>query len=123
MKYSPKIYARAFAAAAADKSRSEELLVKNLIAAVRKNGDMRQMGKIVYLVEKILLKKSGRDKWLAETARPVKNLRAAFKNLIKAEDFLEEKIDPGVIAGIRITMNDERQFDGTLNKKINKLFS
>jgi F0F1-type ATP synthase delta subunit len=33
---------------------------------------------------------------------------------------VEERIDPELIAGIRIILNDELQFDGSLKHKLNR---
>jgi len=39
----------------------------------------------------------------------------------KAGDVVEARIDPDLIAGIKITVNDEMQFDGSLKSKLNKV--
>jgi F0F1-type ATP synthase delta subunit len=124
MKYKPQDYAKAFAEVAArTPSGREEAILKNFLAIVRRNGDMRRIGKIAKLAENLLMKKSGRSKWTIQSARPIGNARDVFGNLIKPADILEEKIDPEVIAGVKITRDDEKQFDGTLKAKLDKLFT
>jgi len=38
----------------------------------------------------------------------------AMKQFVKAGDVVEERIDPNLIAGIRITLMKSLQFDGSL---------
>ncbi len=124
MKYKAQDYAKAFAEVAARTPEGRvEVVIKNFLALIARNGDMRQIKKITAFAEKFLLKQSGRSKWTIESARPLKSARDLFKNLIKHSDVLEEKIDPAVVAGIKITRDNERQFDGTLKTKLDKLFS
>lgn len=124
MKYPAKTYARAFAEVAARTPREKEgVIIKNFLAVVRKNGDVRQVGKIAELAEKLLMKKIGRSRWTIESARPLKNARETFKNLVKAADTLKEKVSPETIAGVKIVRDDERQYDGTLGAKLERLLS
>jgi F0F1-type ATP synthase delta subunit len=122
MKYKPQDYATAFIEVAmnAPKTR-EEQIIKNFLKIVQKNGDLGKIGKIAELAEKILLQKTGRNRWVVEIARVQGNLRKILENIIGADDILEQKINPELIAGIKITKNDERQFDGSLKRKINKM--
>jgi len=123
MKYKPQDYATAFIEVVmnAPKTR-EEQIIKNFLKIVQKNGDLGKIGKIAELAEKLLLQKTGRNKWVVELARAQKSdLRKIFENIIGADDIFEQKINPELIAGIKITKNDERQFDGSLKRKINKM--
>lgn len=124
MKYSPKTYAKAFAEITAGIPRErEEFVVKNFLRIIEKNGDLRHANKIVALAEGFLIKTAGHSKWTIESARPVKDARGIFRNLIKTGDIVEENINHDVVAGVKITKDGERQFDGSLMTKINKLFS
>jgi F0F1-type ATP synthase delta subunit len=124
MKYKTQDYAKALAAVAAESPLEQDnSVIKNFLAVVQKNGDMRRIGKITELAEKILMKKSNRSKWTIESARPLKNVRELFKNLVKSTDLLEEKISSDIVAGVKITRDDEEQFDATLKTKLGKLFS
>ena len=46
----------------------------------------------------------------------------AVAQFLKADDVVERTIDPALIAGIRIVLNDEMQFDGSLRGKLDKVF-
>ncbi len=41
---------------------------------------------------------------------------------VKPDDVIEERIDQELIAGIRIILDDELQFDGSLKNKLEKAF-
>ncbi len=124
MKYSPQTYAKAFAEVAArTPEEREEFVIKNFLALIAKNGDMRQIGKISVLAEKFLLKQSSRSKWTFESARPLKDARGLFNNLVGSTDVLEEKIISSVVAGVKIIKDGERQYDGSLACKLQKIFA
>ena len=125
MKYSPKLYAKALSElAAAPLVKNEETeLVKNFLKIVKKNNDAHQTKKIFEETEKLLRMKSGRRKIAIESARKINYISAGLKSFLKAGDIIEERINPELIAGIKITVNDETQFDGTLARKLKKLFN
>jgi len=125
MKRTPLLYAQALAEVASRKmdAAEENKIVKNFLATVRKNGDERQLKKIVAAAEKLILRKSGAKLIETETARPIKNLRAALKNIASAHDVVREGTNSALVAGIKITIDDERQFDGSLARKLQKLFT
>ncbi len=125
MKHSRKTYAKAFGELAAQsRSRTEEAtLVKNFLRTIAKNNDTHQLKKIFEETEKLLRVKSGRRTIVVETARALPGLPGRLKNFLNKNDLLEEKKNPELIAGIKITVNDEEQFDGTLKRKIEKLFT
>jgi len=126
MKYPPKIYAEAFAEAAMenkDKER-EGFLIKNFLKIIGENKDNSKLKKIFWLCEKIVFQKAGRKKILIESARMLnKAQRSAFDFLAGENGKIEEKINPGLIAGVRITIDQEKQFDGSFFRKIKSLFS
>jgi F0F1-type ATP synthase delta subunit len=125
MKYSPQIYARVFSEIVCDPSfdKKEEFLVKNFLGLIAKNNDQHQLKKIIALAEKLVRAKTGRRKLVIETARPVKKLDNIIKKIIKKDDIVEEKINKDLIAGLKVVLNDEMQFDGSMQRKIKKLFS
>ncbi|MBI4086274.1 MAG: F0F1 ATP synthase subunit delta [Candidatus Liptonbacteria bacterium] len=125
MKYPSKLYAQAFGElAAGDLNKTEETrLVKNFFEVIEKNNDTHQLKKIFEETEKILRVKTGRRSVTIETAREVANLKTKFGHFLIKTDVVEEKINPELLAGVKITVNDETQFDGSLKRKIDKLFS
>lgn len=124
MKYSPETYAKALASAIAQLRTEEErnVAVERFLDLVKKNGDSKKLPKIVASAEKIFCKHFGLRKVLIESARPIKDARILFKNFIRTGDFMEEAVNPELIAGVRITMNGEFIFDESLKGKLDKIF-
>lgn len=125
MKYAPKYYAEAFAALTSGPldPAKETALVKNFLTLIEKNGDMNQIGKIFTETAAALRSKTGRRKVTIETARPIANLQKEITRLLKKDDVIEEKVDPKLIAGMRVILDDTVQFDGSLQRKLDNLFS
>ncbi|MBI2888905.1 MAG: F0F1 ATP synthase subunit delta [Candidatus Liptonbacteria bacterium] len=132
MKYPPAYYAKAFCAAVADpvKARSAhgarhiDELVKNFARCIEKNGDEHNAPKILAATEKLLHATTGTKEVTFVTARPSpKPLRGAFHHLIHPHDTVHEVCDPSLVGGVKVVINDEEQYDGTLRGKIEKLFS
>lgn len=127
MKYPAHIYARALAGVIAEvKGRSEkeqDAIVAHFIALVRKSGDEAHLRKIVEEAARFVRGKSGVRKVTIETARlPGAAQRKALQHFIKSGDVVEENIDPELVAGVKIIVNDEQQLDGSLKGKLDKLF-
>lgn len=128
MKYSAHMYAQALVEALDDhveghdgKAKNETVIGKNFLELVRKNGDEGHLAKILEEASRLSRKKSGVRKITIESARELNpSQKTAVKHFMHAHDVVEERIDPELIAGIRITVNDETQFDGSLKNKLNK---
>ncbi len=125
MKYAPLLYAKALADAilGAAHTTDEEKILKNFLNVVRKNGDERELRKIVGIAEKFIVQNSGGKLVEVTTAREVKRPTELLKTIVDPQDVLRETIDPNIVSGIKITVNDEREFDATLTKKLNALFN
>jgi F0F1-type ATP synthase delta subunit len=125
MKYTPRIYAKALAAVAAGPltPEKERAIVQNFARVIMERGDRKQWPKILAATDKALRQKEGRRKVTFESARPIKDLLSAFQDLLKKSDITEEKVDPRIVAGVKITLDDTRQYDGSLASKLNKLFA
>jgi F0F1-type ATP synthase delta subunit len=125
MRYSPKTYAKAFfeAVKGIRSAEKQNAMVKKLIEIAIKNGDGLQLKKIAAYTEKIALEETGKQKIVIEGARPLnRRTNELVKHIARTGDTIEEKINPELIAGVKITINDEKQFDGSLKRKLDKLF-
>jgi F0F1-type ATP synthase delta subunit len=122
MKHSPQIYAKAFSEIVMRSPVKKADLVKSFLTLVKKNNDQYLLKKIYEQAEKNVREKTGKRKLVVEIARKAKGLDAAVRKIAKKSDIVEEKINPDLIAGIKITINDEMQFDGSMSRKIKKLF-
>jgi len=124
MNYNPKIYAMAFceAIAIAKSKGDKDRCVNNLLALVRANRDQKKLKNIFLAVEKIISRKTEYRKLIIETARPLSSAnKETIKAIIKPTDMVENRIDSRLIAGVKININDELQFDGSFAAKIKKI--
>ncbi len=126
MRYQARLYASALAELAGRpmKAEEEKKLRQNFLSAVRKNGDTHQLPAIIAETERLLRQRSGRRKVVLETARPLTPaMQAPLARLFHKDDDIEVRVNPELVAGVKVTMDDEKQFDGSLKRKIDKLFS
>ena len=71
----------------------------------------------------ICRRKEGRRKITIECSRPLQGkTNELVKPILQEKDILYKKINPDLIAGIKITIDDEKQFDGSLATKLKKIF-
>jgi F0F1-type ATP synthase delta subunit len=126
MKHKPHIYAKALVEVlslpAGPGRKGDNEIAKNFLALVRKNGDEGHMRKILEEASRFARGKSGVRKVTLESARTLQqSQRTALGHFIKPGDVVEERVDPELIAGIRIILNDEVQFDGSLKHKLDRI--
>ncbi len=106
MKHKAKEYAKALVDV-------KKFNLKNFLRVLEKNGDRKKLKEIVALAERMMYRKI-----MIETARRVKVVWPKKKN-----DLIEEKINPDLIAGVKITVNGEKQLDFSLKNKVEKIFN
>lgn len=125
MKYTPKTYARALVdvVSRAPDDSAKNKLAERFLEMLRKRGDIPRLKKIIFEYENLLQKKEGFRKVIVESARPLGDAATRlFKNIIRKEDAVEERINPELVAGVKITVNGDTQFDGSLKRKLDLLF-
>jgi F0F1-type ATP synthase delta subunit len=131
MKYTLQDYARALDAVRNDPAVKPEVAVKNFLAILRRNGDEGHLKKI--LDEAVRMSHvnagAGSGKGAAmrdvviESARPLSKSQAGLiKNFLKPGDVVGYRVNPDLVAGMKITVNDETQFDGSMKAKLEALF-
>lgn len=126
MKYDPKLYAKAFAELAAGPLTAEEerRLTQNLVALMKKNGDLHRAHRTLELIEEELRKKSGRRKIVIQTARPFAEAEQLItRALEKPGDIVKTELHPELVAGARIIINDDLEYDASLKHKLDALFN
>ncbi len=127
MKSAPHVYAEALvevlsAPATEPGKKTDDELAKNFLALVRKNGDERYLRKILEEASRFARGHSGVRKVTIESARAlIPSQKALIAHFVRPGDMVEERIDPDLIAGIKIILNDEMQFDGSLKNKLNRV--
>ncbi len=124
MKYSVNVYAKALAEAAAKPSADVGKITKNFLALLRANGDEQRLGAILRAAERLLWKMTDARKVTVASARKLpKPAKTLFEELLKKNDIVEEVIDPALVAGVTVTVNEELQFDGSLKGRLDKMFA
>jgi F0F1-type ATP synthase delta subunit len=149
MKYLPSHYAKALYEAlegqdkegsggiAGKGGRADGAMLKRFAGIVRKNGDGKSLNTILARYEKIYLEKKGLKKIEIESASPIS---AAIKAEIEKAGggtahgaiaggassdkvLLSEKVNPDLLAGIKLLVNDTLLIDASGRTRINKLFA
>ncbi len=122
MKYPVKIYSKSLAQAlVGKKDKEQEKILSNFVFLVKKNRDGSKLKKILEDAQSLYLKKIGRDKIVFEFARSKDNYLKILKSIVEEGDVAEEKINPELIAGVKIIVNGEKQFDYSLANKIKNI--
>ena len=93
----------------------------NFAALLKKNGDTHKIRDIVFLAENLLYKKTGQRKMVLEVAREMKK-SSIMKPFLKEGDFFEEKVNSQLVAGVKIVVNNDRQLDFSLRRKLEEIF-
>ena len=124
MRYSTQNYAEALAdAVSAAKSEDGARVAGNFMGLLRKSGDETHAAKIVKEAERILLLRGGGREIVFESARPLATPPyKTFQEFTTPKDTVTLRINQDLIAGIRVIVNGEREFDGSLKGKLDKLF-
>lgn len=125
MKRDYKSYAKALAEVALKdlSPTASKHAMENFLAVVKKNGDGAILAKIIAHAEALYMKKGDRRSVVVESARPLsKSAHADVMKHLEKKDVVEEKVNPALIAGVRITVNGERELDMSFATKVNQLF-
>ncbi len=102
---------------------SADEIVRNFIKFLQKNGQMGRAKEILGLAEDFLLAKQGKRKITFEIARRMTaDNRALLKGFAKEGDVVKEKINHELIAGVKIIINNNRQFDASMLSKLQNIF-
>ncbi len=123
MRYKPKIYAEALAEAILGKDADEKKILENFLKLLEKNRDMGKAKEIIALAEKIFIKKTGRRYLTIESARKIKaKQKGLVDSVLQKGDIVDEKINKNLLAEKKIIIDNENQFDGSMQKKLDNLF-
>ena len=123
MKHTSRQYAKAFLAALDLVPKGEEgAACRALIQLVKKNGDTRELDAIVWEAERVFARKKGGRSVFVESARAIDSKsRRELSGRFNKNDIVREKISPELVAGIRVTINGERELDMSLSGRLSKL--
>lgn len=125
MKYSANTYAKALveALATAKNAEDERAMADRFVALVRLSGDESHLPAILDEADRLRRENNNTRKLVIESARALdEKMKKLVASLAKPGDSIHEKINPSLIAGIKITANDEMQFDASLKRKLDNVF-
>lgn len=120
MLYTPTNFAKAFYEILKVTPKGEEQnLVKNFIAVLKRYGVMKDSDKILKELKKIIAAKEGALLINIESARELsKSNIDKVKNFFNKTSDYTYKINKELIAGIKITINDEISIDSSLRRRL-----
>jgi F0F1-type ATP synthase delta subunit len=118
-----KIYAKALAEIAFEKKIDEKKVINNFVKLLVNEGLERRAKEILEMAEDIILAKKGKRKITFVTARKTAaSQKKTLQAFAKEGDVVKEKIDPKIIAGVKIVINDSKQFDASMQSKLQNIF-
>ena len=117
-----KLYAKALSEVLLDKKSARSDLTQNFLRLLAKEGLQKKANEILGLAEDFILAKQGGRKIVFEVARKLgAGHRALLKEFVKEKDIVKEKINHELIAGVKIIINNEKQFDNSLKNKLQNI--
>lgn len=126
MKYGVTIYAKALAKAMLETKEpgKEKKILSGFFKVIAKNGDTRLARKILDETESILAKHGQGNIVRVESARSLRETdRKKIMEAFRDAGRIDESIIPSLVAGVKITVNDERELDASMSARLRKLFN
>ena len=117
-----KLYAKALAEIII-KGRADEKNIANNFVKLLVNAGLEGKSKnILSLAEDFILASQGKRKIIFETAREVTPVqRKLMDSIVEKGDKIKEKINPDLIAGIKIIINGSKQLDASMQNKLRNI--
>lgn len=124
MKYTARQYGEALFVSLKEKSGAErKAILKKFLSILRRNRDMHSLGLILKEAEERLLKEENIRKVDVESAAPLsENIRKEIENIMRKNILLKERVNPDLLAGIKMLMDGEILIDATAKRRLDKLF-
>lgn len=120
---SVKIYARALAEVISEGKTDGKKIADNFLKFLIKSGQEKRAKEILSLAEDFILLKQGKRKIIFETARKItSDQKKMLHGIAETGDKVQEKIKPELIAGVKIIINDSKQFDSSLLSKLQNMY-
>lgn len=122
-KVKAKLYANALADILSKKSAiDEKKVVSSFVKLLISAGLEGRSKEILDLARDIVLARQGKRKITFETARQlVPSQKKILEKFVKKGDIVREKINAELIAGIKIIINDSKQFDASMQSKLQNI--
>lgn len=122
MKYTSRQYAQAFFEIYKDKPAAKrKTVLRNFLSILQKKRDWPRLGLILKEVERLNLQAEGLKKVEVETASPSKTLRGELEAILGEKLFIKERVNPDILAGIKILINDEILIDASAGYQLERM--
>lgn len=121
-RYTPKQYASALFGALQEKGVSKDAVIKRFAHVLVANYDKSLLPKIVMQLKKLERAQMGRHDVVLTSARPLEQATLSeVKKKVGENSGITEVVDPSVLGGLRVLINDELVIDGTLKTRIERM--
>jgi len=118
-----KIYAKTLAEEILSGKVKTKEAIDNFVKVLATSGLLGKYKEVLEMAENIVLSKQGKRKIVFETARKItSSQKKVLDGVIKQGDIVTEKINPDLIAGVKIIINDSKQFDASMQSKLRDIF-
>ena len=120
MKYSPANFAKAFCDVLQKTSKGEQrALLRRFVRTLEKYGAIKDGAKVLSEIKKIIAEKEGISIIKIETARELdQTLTEQIKKSFNKNSDFTFKINPDLIAGVKIMVDDKISIDNSLKRRL-----
>jgi len=124
VKYYPRQYALALRAALKEKTAKEQKnILRHFLRLIVKNKDLSKLNLIINEVEREGRKTKGILKVeISSSHLPSEGFKTKLKKILGKKIFFVDKIDPNLLAGLKILIEDETLIDATAKNQLVRLF-
>lgn len=125
MRYSPRQYAAALLKVLNErKILDKKEVVRGLLSTIVKRGDQKFLGLVLREVEKQYLRNKKIKKIELESASAVsRGVKKDIRDALGGEILFQEKINPRILAGVRIIVDGELLIDASAKTQLDKIFN
>lgn len=124
MRYSAKQYSASLISALEGKSDSDQQAsIKRFMTMLQRNGDFSKRQLIAREIKKQYLTKEGTKDVVVEVASEVSGMKKELESALGGKILLKEEINPSILGGVKILINEEILIDASVRSRLNKLFT
>lgn len=121
-RYTPKQYATALFEALSEKGAVTDAVIKRFARIVAGNYDKALVPKILMQLKKLERATLGRHDVVVTSARPLeKSVLEEVQRKVGKNSGIREVVDPAILGGVKVLINDELVIDGTIQGRIDKV--
>ena len=124
MRYIPRVYAAALVDALRAVGESERAsCIARFVRVLAKNGDLVRADAVTEEFEKIVSRENGGHFITLEFARAIDHAKEAeLTSVFSDKDIFKRSITPSLVAGVRVTIDGDRELDVSLRGRLTQLF-